>query len=41
MVRRLGRFSGDDLQAVADYLSRLSPEPARVAPPGWTNPDFR
>jgi cytochrome c553 len=41
MVRRLGRLSEQDLEAVADYLSRIEPEKERVAPPGWTNPDFR
>lgn len=41
MVRRLGRLSEQDLEAVADYLSRIEPEKRRVAPPGWTNPDFR
>ena len=41
MVRRLDRLSEQDLEAVADYLSRIEPDRESVAPPGWTNPDFR
>ena len=41
-IRRLiGRFDDDDLQAIADYVSRLQPPQGLVASPGWSNPYFR
>jgi cytochrome c553 len=41
MVRRVRRLSDEDLQAVADYVSRIKPPPDKVAPEGWLNTDLR
>ncbi|WP_207787702.1 c-type cytochrome [Candidatus Thiosymbion oneisti] len=40
MVEQIKGFSAEDISAIMDYTSRLSPPPARLAQPGWTNPDF-
>ena len=40
MVRRMRRMTDADFEAVADYVSRLSPPKHRLGPPGWKNPDF-
>ena len=40
MVRRMRRMSDADFEAVADYVSRLSPPKDVLGPPGWKNPDF-
>jgi len=41
MVRRVKRLSDEDLQAVADYVSRIKPPADKVAPKGWRNVDPR
>ncbi len=40
MVKQLQRFSEQELIAVIDYASRLTPDKAKLAERGWTNPDF-
>jgi len=40
MVEQIKGFSAEDISAIMDYTSRLSPPPARLARPGWMNPDF-
>ena len=40
MVEQIQGFSDEDIFAVMDYTSRLSPPPNKVAAPGWQNPDF-
>lgn len=40
MVRRIQGVDDRSLVALADYVSRLEPTAERVAPAGWTNPDF-
>ena len=41
MVRKIKRRSDEELEAMADYLSRMKPDPELLAPEGWKNPDFR
>jgi cytochrome c553 len=41
MVRRVQRLSDEDLQAVADYISRIKPPADKLAPLGWRNTDLR
>ena len=40
MVKQIQRFSPRDMSAVLDYVSRLKPPAEKLAPQGWTNPDF-
>ena len=40
MIRRMRRFSDQDFEAVADYVSRLRPPQSDLGTPGWKNPDF-
>ncbi|MBF0444457.1 MAG: c-type cytochrome [Magnetococcales bacterium] len=40
MVKQINSFSDDDMKAVVDYVSRISPPKEKLAPVGWTNPDF-
>ncbi len=40
MVKQLQRFSDQELRAVIDYSSRLTPDRSKLAKPGWKNPDF-
>jgi cytochrome c553 len=40
MVKQIQGFDLRDQAAVLDYTSRLSPPEEKLAPPGWTNPDF-
>ena len=40
MVKQIEGFSDEDISAIMDYTSRLSPSPDRLAAPGWRNPDF-
>lgn len=41
MVRQIEGFSDADVAVLMDYVSRLRPDSALVAPPGWLNPDFQ
>jgi cytochrome c553 len=40
MKRQIDRLSDRDLRAMADYVSRIKPDPSLVAKEGWRNPDF-
>jgi cytochrome c553 len=40
MVKQIKGFNAEDISAVMDYVSRLSPPTDRLAAPGWKNPDF-
>jgi cytochrome c553 len=40
MVKQIEGFSPEDISAVMDYTSRLSPPPEKLAKPGWQNPDY-
>jgi cytochrome c553 len=40
MVEQIKGFSDEDISAIMDYTSRLSPPPNKLAAPGWKNPDF-
>jgi len=40
MVKQIEGFSDEDISAILDYTSRLSPPPERLGTPGWQNPDF-
>lgn len=40
MVKQIQRFSAREVAAVMDYVSRLRPTERKMAPLGWTNPDF-
>jgi len=40
MVEQIKGFSDEDISAIMDYASRLSPPPHKLAAPGWRNPDF-
>ena len=40
MVRQIQRFSREEVLAVMAYCASLRPPPERLAPAGWTNPDF-
>ena len=40
MVKQAERFTGRDVSAVMDYVSRLRPPQQKLAPPGWRNEDF-
>ncbi len=40
MVKQIRRFTFRDISAVMDYVSRIRPEPAKVAQDGWRNPDY-
>jgi cytochrome c553 len=40
MVEQINSFSDEDISAIMDYTSRLSPPPEKLAAPGWKNPDF-
>jgi len=40
MVKQIESFSDEDISAIMDYTSRLSPSPDKLAAPGWQNPDF-
>jgi len=41
MVKRVKKMKMEDLELVADYVSRLKPPKELLAEPGWTNPDFQ
>ena len=40
MTKQIEHFSVTDQAAVLDYTARLRPPPDKLAPEGWTNPDF-
>ncbi|MEW7980594.1 MAG: c-type cytochrome [Candidatus Sedimenticola endophacoides] len=40
MVKQIRGFSGRDVAAVMDYVSRIQPPAERLGKPGWHNPDF-
>ena len=40
MIRKIKRLKTEDLELLADYVSRLSPPEEMVAELGWKNPDF-
>jgi cytochrome c553 len=40
MVKQIRNFSGREVRAVLDYVSRMQPPADKVAEPSWTNPDF-
>jgi len=40
MVEQIKRFSSREISAVMAYTASLEPARAKLAPPGWTNPDF-
>lgn len=40
MVKQIKRFSATDVSAVMAYAANLSPPKEKLAPPGYTNPDF-
>jgi cytochrome c553 len=40
MTKQIEHFTAADESAVLDYTSRLRPPADKLAPPGWTNPDF-
>lgn len=40
MMRKIKRLKLEDLELLADYVSRLSPPAEMIAEPGWKNPDF-
>jgi cytochrome c553 len=40
MVKQLQRFTEQELRAVIDYSSRLTPKDSKLATDGWKNPDF-
>ncbi len=41
MARQIRGFTDADVAVLMDYVSRLRPDKALVAPPGWRNPDFQ
>ena len=40
MVKQIQRFTGREVSAVMDYISRMRPPEGKTAPIGWRNPDF-
>lgn len=40
MLAQIQGFEPNEIEAVADYVSRLTPPEEFQAPPGWSNPDF-
>ncbi len=40
MVKQIQRFTGREISAMMDYVSRLRPPADKIAPAGWRNPDF-
>lgn len=40
MVQAIRDYTDDDGWAVLDYVSRLKPPKEKLAPLGWTNPDY-
>jgi cytochrome c553 len=40
MVKQARHFSGREISAVMDYISRIEPDRDKLATPEWTNPDF-
>lgn len=40
MVALIQKFHEGETRAILDYVSRLEPPEALLAPPGWHNPDF-
>ncbi len=40
MVKQIQRFTGRDITAVMDYVSRIKPTANKIATPDWRNPDF-
>ena len=40
MVEQIKGFSAEDISAIMDYTSRLSPPREKLAAPDWQNPDF-
>lgn len=40
MIKQIQRFTGRDISAMMDYVSRMKPPAEKVAAPGWMNPDF-
>lgn len=41
MVKRVKKMKMEDLELLADYVSRLKPPSDLLAEPGWKNPDFQ
>ena len=40
MMRKIKRMNPEDMQLLADYVSRMKPPEAMLGEPGWKNPDF-
>jgi cytochrome c553 len=40
MVKQIASFTNEDMAAVIDYVSRIPVPKDKVAPVGWTNPDY-
>lgn len=40
MVKQIQRFTGREISAMMDYVSRIKPPLTKLAEPGWRNPDF-
>ena len=41
MIAQIQKFSATDTDDVLDYVSRLRPDPGKLGPKGWRNPDFK
>ncbi len=41
MVKRVKKMKMEDLELLADYVSRMKPPADLLAEPGWKNPDFQ
>ncbi len=41
MVKRVKKMKMEDLELLADYISRIKPPSDLLAEPGWKNPDFQ
>lgn len=41
MVKRVKKMKMEDLELLADYVSRMKPPSDLLAEPGWKNPDFQ
>ena len=39
-MRKIKRMKQEDLELIADYVSRLIPPAELLAEPDWKNPDF-
>jgi cytochrome c553 len=41
MLRRMQKLDDQELEALADFISRIKPDEKLLAPLGWKNPDFQ